>query len=137
MKTVLAISVWFAACVGVAAQEKKPIQFQVPDAIAEKAKLAPEEVEKIIASMQAFSNYILIFAAALCVGVLALRFYDKIGETSTVRLLSLIFLAALACILIVAGFSQAQIGGAFALLGTLAGYVFGRVAESDREPPRS
>jgi hypothetical protein len=135
--TAILMAVAIQAASGQEEEPPKPKQKQIgelPDHLAKKVVgLEPKELEKLVETTQNFGVMALIFGGIL-IGVLGLLAYNRLlTETSVVRLFSLIFLATLAVFLIVGGYSQVQIGSAMTLLGTLAGYIFGR----NEKPPNA
>jgi hypothetical protein len=113
-----------------------PIQAQLPDELAAKAKNA-EDFGKLMETTADFAKWILLFGGGAIVLVAGLGWQGYLREQSVVRLISLVFLATLAGFLIIGGYSQGQIGSAMTLLGTLAGYIFARQSEDKPAPDKA
>jgi hypothetical protein len=106
------------------AKEREPVGVQLPEHL-------PKSTDgDHYMAVLGFGIAILVFGLASGGAAVWLVKEKHISETSSVRIISLVFLATIAALLIVGGYSQVQISSAMTLLGTLAGYIFGRSAES-------
>jgi hypothetical protein len=114
---------------------RKPVGM-IPDNLIERADAVGKEgIDKLLETTKQMATCVEIFGGLLIALVALLAWHKIIGETSAVRVMALFFLATLAVYLIVGGYSQIQISPVMTLLGTLAGYIFGRSTDHPQSPP--
>jgi hypothetical protein len=138
--------------VGVAAAQPinpPPTAADIAEAAAAVSTTAPTEADRALIDFDrraqeiAFSSYITILSLIAGLGFLSfftvILFLSKGGfTTETSRNFIVLVVVISAILLIVMGYTEQQVAPAFGLLGTILGYVFGRVqGEAERSAARA
>jgi hypothetical protein len=138
MRLLLCAALIGVPCQAYAQDKAKPDKdkgFQaLPDELLDKAK-TQQDFNKLLEVVSTFGSTILFFGGGAILLIACLGWNGLLKEQSVVRMIALIFLATLAAFLIVGGYSPGQIGSATTLLGTLAGYIFGRRDDTTAPTP--
>lgn len=100
----------------------------------------PSQVDQVGASWWSVQNAMTISAATLLFGVLALIIVAWLmrkerDSDAKLRALGTILIVFAALFLVVAGYSDNQVAPAFGLLGTIAGYLFGKSGSATMKAP--